>query len=152
MAVRRMAAILTLISFVFVFPARDVCAATADGRGPVHSVSRTTLHQSVQSSHARVMEARALVGQFMARPDVQKQLKRAGIAPAKMAATVAALSDEEIVRLQKHVMTADLQSAPAGLSTGAILAIVFAGIGASILLIWLLIEAEEDIYDDYYYY
>jgi hypothetical protein len=49
-------------------------------------------------------------------------------------------------------MTADLQSAPAGLSTGAILAIVFAGIGASILLIWLLIEAEEDIYDDYYYY
>jgi glucose-6-phosphate isomerase len=150
MTIRRVAAMVTLISFVMVFPARDVCAATTDGQGPGHSVSRTALHQSVQSSHVRVTEARALVNQFMARPDVQKQLRRAGIAPARMAATVAALSDEEIVRLQQHVMTADLQGAPAGLSTGAILAIVFAGIGGSILLLWLLIEAEEDLYDDYY--
>jgi hypothetical protein len=149
MTMRRVAAVVTLISFVLVFPARDVCAATAGGQGPVHSVSRTALHQSVQSSHARVAEARALVNQFMARPDVQKQLKRVGVPPAQMTARVAALSDEEIVRLQQHVMAADLQSAPAGLSTGAILAIVFAGIGGLILLTWLLIEAADE---EYYWY
>jgi hypothetical protein len=149
MTMRRVAAVVTLISFVLVFPARDMCAATPDGQAPVHSVSRTALHQSVQSSHARVAEARALVNQFMARPDVQKQLKRVGVPPAQMAAQVAALSDQEIVRLQQHVMAADLQSAPAGLGTGAILAIVFAGIGGMILLTWLLIESAEE---DYYWY
>jgi hypothetical protein len=150
MAIRRVAAVVTLISFVLVFPARDVCAATTDAQGPVHSVSRTALHQSVQSSHARVAEARALVSQFMARPDVQKQLKRVGVPPAQMAARVAALGDDEIVRLQQHVMAADLQNAPSGLGTGAILAIVFAGVGGMILLTWLLLEEAEE--DGYYYY
>jgi len=150
MTIRRVAAMVTLISFVLVFPARDVCAATADGRGPVHSVSRTALHQSVQSSHARAVEARALVNQFMARSDVQKQLKRVGVAPAQMTARVATLSDDEVLRLQQHVMAAELQSAPAGLSTGAIIAIVCAGVGGLILLTWLLIESAEE--DGYYYY
>jgi hypothetical protein len=150
MTIRRVAAIVTLISFVLVFPARDVCAATADGKAPVHSVSRTALHQSVQSSHARVAGARELVNQLMARPDVQKQLRRVGVAPAQMAASVARLSDEEVLRLQQQVMAAELQGAPAGLSTGAIIAIVCAGVGGLILLTWLLIESTED--DLYYYY
>lgn len=144
MTVRRVAATVTLISFTLVFPARDVCAASTDGRGPVHSVSRTALHQSVQSSHARAADARALVSQFMARPDVQKQLKRVGVTPAHMAARVAALSDDEVVRLQQQVMASEMQSTPAGLGTGAILAIVFAGIGGSILLLWLMMEEADD--------
>jgi hypothetical protein len=97
-----------------------------------------------------VAGARELVNQLMARPDVQKQLRRVGVAPAQMAASVARLSDEEVLRLQQQVMAAELQGAPAGLSTGAIIAIVCAGVGGLILLTWLLIESTED--DLYYYY
>jgi len=144
MTIRSATAMVTLVSFALVVPAQDVRAATA--AGPAHSVTRTALHQAVQSSHTQAVEARTLVNQFMARPEVQKQLKRIGVAPDRLMAKVATLSDDEIARLQQQVMAADLQAAPAGLSSGAIVAIVLVSVGAAVAILLIAYYATDEYY------
>ena len=152
--IRRVVARVTLVCFVVMLSGQSVRAAVAEDRVPAdtstaanaHSVTRTELHVAVQTFHGQTVAARKSVNDFLARPDVRTQIRRVGLAPDRVMSRVAMLSDEEILRLQQQVMTADLQKTPAGLSSGAIIAIVAVAVGGSLLLLWLLVQEAESAY------
>lgn len=153
---KRIVAMVTLVCFMMVFTVPSVRAAVPEGQdhgrsvatAVTHTVTPAQLHQAVRVSHEQAVAARDSVAGFLARPDVRTQLRRVGLAPERVASRVAALNDEEILRLQHQIMAADLQNSPAGLSTGAIIAIVAVSVGGALLLLWILVH-EEDLY--YYY-
>ena len=140
MRLRRPVAAATVCAFVFTFSAQTLCAADT------HSVTSAQLHQAVQASHARAVTARKAMDDLLARPDVQSQMLHVGLAPSKVRAQVAMLGDTEIVRLHQQMMTANQQQAPAGLSSGAIVAIVAVSVGGLIVLYWLAWHTVNDIY------
>jgi hypothetical protein len=141
---KRVIAVVTLILFVFTFSAQNVAWAS-----DVHSATAAQLHQAVQASHARVAEARQAMDNLLARPAVQDQFRHIGVAPDKVRARVAMLSDSEILRLHQQVMTPGMQQASGGLSQVAIIVIVAVAVGASILLLALLVWASNNTI--YYY-
>jgi hypothetical protein len=138
MRYRRIVAIPTLALFVFTFSMQNVAWASE-----IHSATTAQLHQAVQTSHARVLEARQAMDRLLARPDVQNQIRHAGVAPDKVRARVAMLGDSEILRLHQQVMTPDMQQASGGLSEGAIIAIVVAAVGGFVLLAILVWYASD---------
>ncbi len=69
---------------------------------------------------AQASDARARVATALDRPEVQAELVRQGVDPAAARERVAALSDEDAVRLANHI-----DSAPAGGIIGAILLVFF---------------------------
>jgi len=131
---------LTLIVFVAAAFTQDLRAADAVGqiRADVHLVSGPDLHKSVQAAESGAREVRAGMRAFLARTEVSSQIRRMGLNPDRVAAQLAALSDAEVLRLHQQTMNAELQGEAAGLSKGAIWAIVLAGIAATILLNVLL--------------
>ena len=139
---RRAVAVVTLVLFVFTFSMQNVALAS-----DVHGASAAQLHQAVQTSHARVAEARKAMDGLLARTDVQNQIRRVGVAPDKLRARVAMLTDTEILKLHDQVMTPGMQQRSAGLSQGAIIAIVAAGVGGAILLSLVLTSVISDAYD-----
>jgi len=143
MRFRQAVAMVTVVSFMFAFAVPVLCAADR------HSVTSAQLHQAVQASHAKVAASRKGMNDLLVRADVQSQLRRLGLAPEKVRAQVSMLSDTEIVRLHQQVMSAELQQAPNGLSKGAIVAIVIAGVAGVILLTVLLYYLADEAY--YYY-
>lgn len=144
MTLRQAVAMVTVVSFMFAIGVPNLCAADR------HSVTSAQLHQAVQSAHAKVAASRKGMNEVLARADVQSQLRLLGLAPEKVRAQVSMLSDTEIVRLHQQVMSAELQQTRNGLGTGAIIAIVIAGVAGVILLTWLLYHLAEE--DGYYYY
>ena len=143
MRFRQAMAIVTAVSFMCAMGVPSLYAADR------HSVTSAQLHQAVQSAHAKVAASRNGMNEILARADVQSQLRLLGLAPEKVRAQVSMLSDTEIVQLHQQVMSAELQQARNGLSTGAIVAIVIAGVAGLILLWWLVWHTTEDII--YYY-
>jgi hypothetical protein len=131
---------LTLIVFVGTAFTHDLRAADAGGQSQteVRLVSGLDLHKSVQAAESRAREARAGMRAFLARTEVSSQIRRMGLSPDRLAAQLATLSDAEILRLHQQTMNAKLQGEAAGLSKGAIWAIVLAGIAATILINVLL--------------
>lgn len=140
---RKAVAVFVLVAFALLVVPQNLLAA-----GP-RSVTSAELHQAVQASHVRAVAARKAVNDILCRADVETQMRQAGLVPDKVRAQVASLSDTEMLRLQKQLMTNDLQQTRAGLSTGAIIGIVVAGVAGLILLTVLLYAAVEDTY--YYY-
>lgn len=108
MRVQRAVAVATVCAFLFTSSAQSVFAA-----GP-HSTTSVQLHQAVQASHARVVAARQAMDDFLARPDVQRGIKRVGLAPAQVRQRVAMLGDGEILRLHQQVMAVQQQQVAAG--------------------------------------
>lgn len=141
---KRVIAVVTLVLFVFTFSAQNVAWASE-----IHSATTAQLHQAVQASHARVLEARQAMDNLLARPEVQSQFRHVGVAPDKVRARVAMLSDSEIVRLHQQVMTPGMQQASGGLSQAAIIVIIAVAVGATVLLAVLLVWAENNTI--YYY-
>jgi hypothetical protein len=141
MRLKQAVALVTVASFMFALAAPNVYAADR------HSASSAQLHQAVQASHAKVAASRKGMDDLLARADVQSQLRLLGLTPEKVRAQVSQLGDTEIVRLHQQVMSAELQQAEHGLSAGAIVAIVIAGVVGLILLAWLLYHySDETIY------
>jgi hypothetical protein len=117
----------------------------------VRGVSPAQMHQAVRASEVRAAAARASLDQLLQAPRIQQQLRSAGLAPDVVRAQVARLSDAEIARLEAQVMPDGLQAATAGLSSGAIVAIVIAGVATIALCVYVIYKAADDINNDYYY-
>ena len=145
MAFRQAVAMVTAVSFMFAIGIPNLYAADR------HSVTSAQLHQAVQSAHAKVAASRKGMNEVLARADVQRQLRLLGLAPEKVRAQVSLLSDTEIVRLHQQVMSAELQQARNGLSTGAIVGIVIVGVAGIILFNVLMYNYLKEK-SPYYYY
>jgi len=132
--------LLTLIVFLAAAFTQDLRAADAvrQVRTDLHLVSGPELHKTVQAAESRAREARAGMRALLDRTEVSSQIRRMGLNPDRLAAQLAALSDAEVLRLHQQTMNAELQGEAAGLSKGAIWAIVLAGIAATILINVLL--------------
>jgi hypothetical protein len=151
---RSILSLVVLIVFCFAYTTQDLQAPAANEIAPTksvgevrtHAVSQSDLHQAVMASQQQANEARRVVREFLARPAVKAQVQRLGLIPDKVAAQSAMLGDNALMRLEQQIMNADMQNETAGLSKTAIILIVVAGIVGTILLIWLLVEASEDIY------
>lgn len=76
-------------------------------------------------------DARTKLNAFLAREDVQKQMRELGVSPKEAKARVAALSDEEVARIQGKI-----DSMPAGGDFfGAVL-----GVGLIVFLVLLITD------------
>ena len=153
MTIRGFISIVAVAALVFATSLQDLRAAgpavnekpDLAGVAAFRSTTSVELHQVVQESHRRGLEARRSVEGFLARPEVRNQIRNLGISSETLAARVALLSEADVLRLNDRIMASDLQNAPAGLSSGAIVAIVLIAVAGGILLLWLLIEeADED--------
>ena len=153
MKVRGILSVVTVISVLFMSSFQDLCAADAMNQvqaARTHAISSAALHQTVQLSHQQASEARKSVQAFLSRDEVRTQIQRLGLAPEKLMTQVSMLSDNDLARLQKQIMSVDLQKETAGLSGAAIALIVIAGVAGLAILIWLAArEADEH---GYYYY
>jgi hypothetical protein len=140
-----MTAMFTLVCFAMVYTTQDARAAVPSD----HSMPRASLHDTVKASHQRAVDARQAVSQILTRPDVKAGLLQIGLTPEKLDKRIAQLSDQEIASLQQQLMPEGQQVKPAGLSTGAIVAIVCAGVAGMVILLWISMSAVDDVYDDY---
>ncbi len=138
---KRVVTVVTLALFVVTFSMQNIALAS-----DVHGATAAQLHQAVQTSHARVLQARQAMDNLLGRPVVQAQLRHAGVSPDKVRARVAMLSDSELLKLHTQVMAPGLQQKSAGLTRGAIIAIVFAGVAGVVILSIVLTEAINDAY------
>ena len=100
-------------------------------------------------AHADAQAARQFLGEVIARPGIQQQFARVGVSSSALGARVAALSDSEVVQMQKQLMSKELQAAPAGRMDMMTAYIIGLGVGAVILLIVLVAAAGST---PYYYY
>ena len=146
MSLRKLIAAVTMVALV------STGIAPAAFAAETRSVSSAQMHQAIRASQSRVASARVSLDQLLQAPRVQQQLRSAGLAPDAVRARVARLSDAEIVRLEAQVMPDGLQSATAGLSSGAIVAIVIAGVVTIAACLYVIYKAAEDINDNDYYY
>lgn len=147
MNLRSILSIITMIAFFLLCSTQDLQAAAAADQAQMartHAVSQSDLHQAVQASQQQANAALKSVQDFLARPEVKAQIQRVGIAPDKLTAQVAMLSNSDLLRLQKQIMGADLQRETAGLSGAAIALIVIGGVAALVLLLYVLYKASED--------
>ena len=148
MNVRRLTATFTLVCFAMVYTTQEARAAAASD----HSMPRASLHDAVRASHQRSVDSRRAVNEVLASSDVKAELLRLGLTPEKLTKRIAQLSDQEIAALHRQLMPEGQQVKPAGLSTGAIVAIICASVGGALLMIWAIVWATEEVYKPYYYY
>jgi hypothetical protein len=144
MIVRRGLAALVLVSVFFAYSTIDLQAADK------HVVSQEQLHQAVLYSDHQISLERKAVQDFIDRPEVQAQFKAMRLSPEKLKAAM--LSDKEIQTIHQQIMTWDAQKNTAGLSKGAIVAIVLGGVAILALVIYLAVRAVDETVDDYDYY
>jgi len=140
MTFRGIASLFTLIVFLSATTTRDLRAADASRSCQTggHAVSRAELHQTVRTAHEQADRARKAVQDFLSRQDVKDLIHGIGMSPDQVSARAALLSDAEMLRLYQQTMSVALQEETAGLSKGAIWAIVIIGIIATILINWAL--------------
>lgn len=141
---RKAIAMVIVGGMVALVPVQGVQAAPQQARG----LTTGQMHQAVKDSHDKAAAARAAVDGVLARAEVQQQLRHLGLAPERVRARAALLGDAEVMELQQHMMTAGLQQSASGLSSGAIVAIVAAGVAGTVLLYWLALR---EVDDEYYY-
>lgn len=151
MTVRGFVSIVALAALIFATSVQDLRAAGPMGQaGTVpskmaafHATTTAELHQAAHASYKQGREARKSVEEFLARPEVRNQIQHLGIAPERLTSQIAKLSEADILRLSDQMMAADMQKAPAGLSTTAIVLIIVAAAVGTGILIWLL--SDEDV-------
>jgi len=133
MHIREIFAAVTAIAFLFAGSVQDLRTAMAAEPGPesgLHVVGTSELHDAVVASSAEAATARQSLQDFLARSEVQRQIRRMGLEPADIQSRVALLSESEILRLQSQVMSADQRSRAAGIPGWTIVVItVFAVLG-----------------------
>lgn len=102
------------------------------------------LGQAAKARQADLADVQA----FLASPVGVQAARTLGTSTAALESRLAHLSDAEARDLARRAR--ELTTDPAaGLSSGAIVAIVLGGVALTVLLIWALAEAEEDLYDYY---
>jgi hypothetical protein len=111
------------------------------------SLSSSKMHKAVQDTRVQASDARRAMDQLLQTAPIQTQIRRVGMSPDVIRAKVAALDDVEIVRLQAQVMPKGLQQNTAGLSSGAIVAIVVAGVAGIVIFYWILLREVDEAYD-----
>ena len=139
----------------FMFASTPAFAADQDRQvspkaASTHSVTTADLHRTAQISREEANAVRESLNAFLATPEVISQMSQLGIGHEKVASHVARLSDEELARVQQQLMAAGLQTTPAGLNRGAIVAIVLGGVTLMVVAIVILVNA--DPYHTTYYY
>jgi hypothetical protein len=114
-----------------------------------HVVSGSDVSARLEEAAAARQADIAEIGAFLGSPAGQQAARALGSDAAKLRSRLSHLSDAEASDLARRAraLTADPTS---GLSSGAIVAIVLGGIALTVLLIWALAQAEEDL-NDYYY-
>ena len=114
-----------------------------------HVVSGSDVSARLGEAAAARRADLADLGVFLASPPGQQAAHILGSDTAKLRSRLSHLSDAEASDLARRAraLTADPTS---GLSSGAIVAIVLAGIAGAVLLTWLLLEWEEDYLDENY--
>jgi len=114
-----------------------------------HVVSGSDVSARLGEAAAARRADLADLGVFLASPAAQQAARALGSDAAKLRSRLSHLSDAEASDLARRAraLTADPTS---GLSSGAIVAIVLAGIAGAVLLTWLLLEWEEDYLDENY--
>ena len=153
MKMRAVLSVITVFAVLFMVSSQDLCAAEAENQARaagMHAISTSALHQTVQTSQRQAAEARKSVQAYLSRDDVRSQIQRLGLAPEKLMAQVSMLGDDDLARLQKQIMGADMQKETAGLSGAAIALIVIGGVALLAILIWIAARAAEE--GGYYYY
>jgi hypothetical protein len=111
------------------------------------SLTSARMHQAVQDTRVQASDARRAMDQLLQTGPIQAQIRRVGMSPDAIRAKVAALDDAEIVRLQAQVMPKGLQQNTSGLSSGAIVAIVVAGVAGIVIFYWILLREVDDVYN-----
>ena len=153
MRLKGVVAVVTIGSFLFASSApafaADQSRQVPSKPASTHSVTTAELHRAVQISHEQAAAVRDSLQAFLARPDVKSQMSRIGIGSEKVAAQVARLSDAELGGVQQQLMAADLQLTPAGISRGAIVAIV---VGAVLLFVGVILFINLVLLKDTGYY
>jgi hypothetical protein len=102
---------------------------------PFHTVSTTELHQLIQDSHKRVFESRKWIQDFLGRPDIKAGIQHAGFNLQKVKSQVALLSDEEILNLNRQMMSLDLQKETAGGAGGVIIGLILLALSIYLLVL-----------------
>lgn len=145
MNMKRCLSVFVLLAVFFTYTTLDLQAAALQTPVAPHAVSSQDLHQAVQTSALQTNANRKTVQEFLARPGVVAQIQRVGMTPEQVSSRVAMLNDSELLRLNQQIMAMDLQKETAGLSSGAIVAIVLAGVAGLALIIWLEVRAIDDM-------
>lgn len=99
---------------------------------------------SVEASNQRTNATRESVQEFFTRSEIRAQIQRFGFAPDRISSHVAMLSDAELNQLNQQLMAMNVQKGAAGLSKGAIWAIVLGGIALIAIVTWLEVRAIDD--------
>jgi len=154
MTARRLTSFVTILAFL---AATSSPALASGGARPApqtaHALSAVQLHKSAQTFSDQAIAARQYVRKFLSREDVRSQMNFVGLSADTVIAQVARLNDAEIARIHEQVMALDEQVVPAaGLSTGAIVMIVVAGVLAIGAIILVIATAGDDSGYHYYFY
>lgn len=112
--------------------------------GATSTLAATTAHADIVATQdviaqEQTIDARATIAGFMARSDVQAEMRRQGVDPAEAEARVAALTDAEAEKLAETIRTD-----PSG--QGAVGVIVGAGLIIFFVLLITDILGETDVY------
>jgi hypothetical protein len=150
MLAKRILSVVVLVAMFSMYTTNDLQAAAIQTSTSSHAVSSQELHQAVQASNQQTKANRKSVQDFFARPEVNAQIKRIGVSPEKLASSVSMLSESDLQSLNQQIMSMDQQKATAGLSKGAIWAIVLGGSALLAIVIWLNYRAVDEINDSYY--
>jgi hypothetical protein len=144
MNTRRCLSVFVLLAVFFAYTTMDLQAAALQAPNTPHAVSSQDLHRAVQASDVQATANRKAVQDFFARPGVAAQIQHLGVAPDRISSSVAMLSDSEVLHLNQQLMAIDLQKETAGLSKGAIVAIVLGGVAVLAIICYLAYRDAEN--------
>jgi hypothetical protein len=124
--------LLTMTILFFVTTTQDLRAADSTAAGqakiganhPFHTITRTELHQRIQNSQKQALDARKCIRNFLSRPDIKAAIRHAGIRLENAEFQVALLTDEEALRLNRQIMSLDLQNRTAGGAVRVIIGLI----------------------------
>jgi hypothetical protein len=141
---KRILSVFVLVTVFCMYTTSDLQAAAIQTPTTSHAVSSQELHQAVQISNQQTNVNRASVQDFLARPEVKKQIQSMGIKPETLTARVATLSPSDLQHLNNQIMAAGLQKETSGLGKGAIIAIVAGGVALIVLCVVIIVVAADD--------
>lgn len=152
MIAKRCLSVFVLLAVFFAYSTVDLQAASPQAPNAPHAVSSQDLHQAVKTADVQANADRKAVQDYFSRAGIAATIQRVGMTQEQVSSRVAMLSDTELQSLNRQIMAMDLQKETAGLSGGAIAAIVIAAVAGGValsLLYYYLWRDTIDSWDDY---
>jgi hypothetical protein len=97
----------------------------AERSNPLHVISSTELHQSIQNFQKQAFESRKSVQDFLNRPEVIAEIQKMGGSPENYKAQAALLSDNELINLNRQMMSWEIQEETAGGAGRTLIGLIF---------------------------